>query len=232
MFQASDWNLFENEDKKKQNFTFLRPKNEISLENKLKSIENEEEIINSHYEISIVRRFDFSSKLQRMSVITKNSNEDYYKLFCKGSPEKIKELCKNDTIPKDFNEILKKYTTKGFRVLALSFKMMKMNFIQSQEILREKCENNLIFLGLLIVQNKLKEKTKPSLELLRSAGMRMLMATGDNILTAISVSREAKLIPSDSKIMTCEITKENKLIWNLMKISMILKSIVMKLSIN
>ena len=217
MFQASDWNLFENEDKKKQNFTFLRPKNEISLENKLKSIENEEEIINSHYEISIVRRFDFSSKLQRMSVITKNSNEDYYKLFCKGSPEKIKELCKSDTIPKDFNDVLKKYTSKGFRVLALSFKMMKMNFIQSQEILREKCENNLIFLGLLIVQNKLKEKTKPSLELLHSTGMRMLMATGDNILTAISVSREAKLISSDSKIMTCELTKENKLIWNLIE---------------
>ena len=220
MFQSSDWNLYENlSEKKNQNFinTFLRPKQEISLENKLKSTENEDEIISAHYELGIIRRFDFSSKLQRMSVIVKNSNEDYYKLFCKGSPEKIKELCKNDTIPKDFNDVLKKYTTKGFRVLALSFKMMKMNFIQSQEILREKCENNLIFLGLLIVQNKLKEKTKPSLELLRSAGMRMLMATGDNILTAISVSREAKLIPSDSKIMTCEITKENKLIWNLIE---------------
>ena len=225
MFQASDWSLFENVNEKKkeiqsQNFinTFLRPKIELPLENKLSNLsENEEdEIIHSHYEIGIVRRFDFSSKLQRMSVITKNANEDYYKLFCKGSPEKIKELCKPDTIPKDFNDVLKKYTSKGFRVLALSFKMMKMTFIQSQEIFREKCENNLIFLGLLIVQNKLKEKTKPSLELLRQAGIRMLMATGDNIRTAISVSREAKLIPKDSKIMTCELS-DKKLIWNLIE---------------
>jgi magnesium-transporting ATPase (P-type) len=38
----------------------------------------------THYEMGIVRRFDFSSKLQRMSVIVKNVNEPYFKVYSKG----------------------------------------------------------------------------------------------------------------------------------------------------
>jgi cation-transporting ATPase 13A3/4/5 len=46
----------------------------------------------------------------------------------------------------------------------------------------------------------------------------MVMATGDNILTAISVSKECKLIKGDSIVYSCEIEKDNEgndnLIWN------------------
>ena len=41
-----------------------------------------------HYELGIVRRFDFVPKLQRMSVITKNVNENFYKVFCKKTQSK------------------------------------------------------------------------------------------------------------------------------------------------
>ena len=222
MFKSCNWEIFENNNEKEDNIknvisTFLRPKQELDLDIKLNSLlkekEEEDDIIKDHYELGVIRRFDFSSKLQRMSVIVKNINENYYKIFCKGSPEKIKDLCKGETIPKNFNEILKNYTSKGFRVLALSFKMIKMNYIQTQEISREKVENNMIFLGLLIVQNKLKEETKKSIELLGNAGLKMVMATGDNILTAIAVSRECNLVDNNSDIVTCEI-KNNELIWN------------------
>jgi len=46
-----------------------------------------------------------------MSVLVKNSNEPYYKVFAKGSPEKIKELCIPESVPEDFSRILSKYTT-------------------------------------------------------------------------------------------------------------------------
>jgi nicotinate (nicotinamide) nucleotide adenylyltransferase len=52
----------------------------IKLE-KIKSIEQENEIIKSHYELGIVRSFNFSSNLQRMSVIVKNPNDNFY-LIC------------------------------------------------------------------------------------------------------------------------------------------------------
>ena len=221
MFQASEWNLYETNNENEDNAnalisTYVRPKYERDLTTKISELdedEDEDKVFREHYELGIVRRFDFSSKLQRMSVIVKDVNDNYYKMFCKGSPEKIRELCQSETVPADFNEQLMKYTSKGFRVLALSMKMMKMNYVQSQEISRESTESNMIFLGLLIVQNKLKEATQSSIETLDAAGIKMVMATGDNILTAISVSKECKLISNDALIYSCEIDK-GELVWN------------------
>lgn len=45
-------------------------------------------------------------------------------------------------------------------------------------LFREKVESDLIFLGLLILENRLKEETKPVLEELISARIRTVMITG------------------------------------------------------
>ena len=45
-------------------------------------------------------------------------------------------------------------------------KSILLNFSQSQTINQLEVEKNMIFLGLLIVQNKLKERTKESLAIL------------------------------------------------------------------
>jgi len=222
MFESTGWVLKENlEDEENYDSlisTFVRPGEEKDLQEKLSQEGVEEDlIIKSHYEVGIVRRFDFTSKLQRMTVLVKNVNENSFKVFSKGSPEKIKELCRPDTIPENFTSILAKYTMKGFRVLAISMKMLKMNYMNSQKIQREHLESNMIFLGLIIVQNKLKPKTKISIDSLQNAQYRMLMATGDNILTAISVARECFLIKPEAPVYMCEIIKEggeNKLTWN------------------
>ena len=229
MFESSGWTLHENsadqEEKTSHNMisTFVRPGQEEDLQAKIQKIKEKQlgpneideidRVMEDHYELGIVRRFDFVPKLQRMSVITKNVNENFYKVFCKGSPEKLRELCLPETIPDTFNDTLNKYAIKGFRVLAMAFKTIKMSYIQSQQISREKAESKMIFLGLLIVQNKLKNETKPTLNLLESAGLKMVMATGDNILTAISVSKECELIKKNSLVYSCEIDG-NKLVWN------------------
>lgn len=45
-----------------------------------------------------------------MSVIVKNlQEEDQFHLHVKGSPEKLRELCKQDTIPEDFHKSLNFY---------------------------------------------------------------------------------------------------------------------------
>ena len=229
MFESSGWTLHENsaeqEEKTSHNMisTFVRPGQEEDLQSKIQKIKEKnlgpneideiDRVMEDHYELGIVRRFDFVPKLQRMSVITKNVNENFYKVFCKGSPEKLRDLCLPETIPETFNDTLNKYAIKGFRVLAMAFKTIKMSYIQSQQITREKAESKMIFLGLLIVQNKLKNETKPTLNLLESAGLKMVMATGDNILTAISVSKECELIKKNSLVYSCEIDG-NKLVWN------------------
>ena len=223
MFEATGWNLVEDAgDPEYYNPkipTFVRPSKEKSLTEKLReyrgnmnNIENAEkidEIMMNHYELGIIRRFDFESKLQRMSSVVKSLTGTSFMCYCKGSPEKISELCQENTIPENFNDILNKYTSQGFRVLALSCKVIQMTYDQAVEIPRNLAEKDLIFLGLLIVQNQLKEATSSILRSLSEEGhLKVRMATGDNILTAICVSRKSNLIPPESIVYSCEIEEQ------------------------
>jgi len=63
---------------------------------------------------SLLRRFDFTSQLQRMSVVCESGfsgDKSVLKAIVKGSPEKISELCDPLTLPDDFHEVLSKYTS-------------------------------------------------------------------------------------------------------------------------
>ena len=111
------------------------------------------------YQVALIRRFDFSSKLQRMSVIAKNMFDDTFRSYVKGSPERIRELCLADTLPENFDEILQIYTECGYRVLALASRKLDINCLKAQKIGRDEVESNLTFLGFLIMQNKLKPVT-------------------------------------------------------------------------
>ena len=228
MFESLDWILKENDSSNgTQNadplvLNYIRPKTEEDIEIRFQNNnENIKDKIKERYELGIVKRFDFSSKLQRMTTISKNINENYFKAFCKGSPEKLRDLCRPDTIPLNFDSILNSYTSKGYRVLAMAAKGLIMDFQQSQSISREDVEKNMIFLGLLIVKNKLKEKTKESLTKYDEADLRMVMATGDNILTAICVSKECNLIKKNQEMFSCDLEKDESgkevLIWRLVE---------------
>ena len=219
MFESTGWNFLEDvndpDNYDSSISTYVRPKQEKSLTEKMEIYKgqiNEENhieidnIIMNHYELGIIRRFDFESKLQRMSTIVKNIPETNFLCFCKGSPEKISELCIENTLPENFNEILNKYTSKGFRVLALSCKIMKMTYDQAMKISRNNIEKNLIFLGLLIIQNELKDGTAETLKSLNEDGHLVIkMATGDNILTATCVAKSCNLIPANGIVYNCEI---------------------------
>ena len=217
MFESTGWIMKENSNTGSEInanplvLNYIRPKNEEDIVVPYQDNYNIEEKLKNRYEIAVVKKFDFSSKLQRMTVIGKNINENFFKVFCKGSPEKIKELCDPSTIPESFDEVLNSYTTKGYRVLGMAGKSLIMNFQQSQTITREAVEKNMLFLGLLIVQNKLKEKTKKSLETYDNADLRMMMATGDNILTAICVSKDCNLISQNQEMVSCSIENVNGL---------------------
>ena len=223
MFERTGWILKENNNSYNKNdinsliLNYIRPKCEEDMVTSFQDNNNNfSGKLKNRYEIAIVRRFDFSSKLQRMVVICKNINENFFKVFCKGSPEKIKELCDPSTIPESYDETLNIYTTRGYRVLGMAAKGLTMSFEQTQTVKRQTVEKNMLFLGFLIVQNKLKEKTMECLEKFDNADLRMMMATGDNILTAICVSKDCNLIRRNQEMISCSIENVNgidKLKW-------------------
>lgn len=119
MFEATKWDFEENHNQKYDTLvlSIVRPP---SLQSGKENPENTQEAPQSdNKEVGIVRRFEFSSKLQRMSVIVKSQVESSFKMHIKGSPEKIRELCHPESIPKNFHHILEKYTevnkTKFFK---------------------------------------------------------------------------------------------------------------------
>lgn len=98
-------------------------------------------------------------------------------------------------VPIDFDELLGFYTHRGFRVIACATKHIhnsKQN--QVQEMIRSDAESNLEFVGFIIFENKTKAATPAVIKELQEAGIRKVMCTGDNILTAISVARGCQLI--------------------------------------
>jgi cation-transporting P-type ATPase 13A2 len=100
-----------------------------------------------------------------------------------------------DTVPSDYEELLAYYTHRGFRVIACATKhIVKLNWVKVQKMKREEAESGLDFIGFIIFENKLKPSTAGVLDELSEAGIRKVMCTGDNILTAISVARECNLI--------------------------------------
>ena len=92
-------------------------------------------------------------------------------------------------------------------MLALATKKLKMTYLKSQKVQREAIESELIFLGFLVMQNKLKPVTTSVIQTLNLANIRTIMATGDNVLTAISVGRQCNIIEADSEVFLGDVKK-------------------------
>lgn len=183
MFKSTNWYLIEPEVDDSSKFDLLLP---TIVKPK---VGNDE--VPSSENIGILKAYAFESRLQRMSVITKRSDSDRFVLYTKGSPEMVCSLCNPETIPNNFAEVLAKYTNEGDRVLGLAYKQLEdKRYPKLQRRNRTELEKDLTFLGLLIFENRLKVETNPVICELRSAKIRPIMVTGDNILTAVSVARQ------------------------------------------
>uniref|UniRef100_A0A3B4H6L4 Polyamine-transporting ATPase 13A3 n=1 Tax=Pundamilia nyererei TaxID=303518 RepID=A0A3B4H6L4_9CICH len=158
------------------------------------------------YEIGIVRQFPFSSALQRMSVVARLLGEKRMDAYMKGAPEVVTSLCRRETVPENFAAVLEGYTKQGFRVIALAHRRLesKLTWHKVQNINRDHIEANMEFLGLIIMQNKLKPETPGVLQDLHQANIRTVMVTGDNMLTAISVARDCGMIPPQDTVIIAD----------------------------
>ena len=93
------------------------------------------------------------------------------------------------------------YTHHGYRVIALAAKSLaNISTKRAQRMKRQEAESELVFLGFIVFENKLKPSTPGVLAQLRDARIRRVMCTGDNILTAISVARECELVSKEGYV--------------------------------
>jgi phospholipid-translocating ATPase len=75
------------------------------------------------------------------------------------------------------------------------------------EVVREYLEHNIELLGVTGVEDKLQKDVKPSLELLRNAGIKIWMLTGDKVETARCVAVSSKLVARGQYVHTIQKSK-------------------------
>lgn len=146
----------------------------------------------------------FDPKNKYMVTVNKSSqNEDIFHL--KGSPEVVVKMCTRlfngkRMTPNDRNEIINKtnkLASRGLRVIAFAYKpnQKKVNEI----------DNGYSFLGLIGFQDPLRPEVAKSVQRANSAGIKVIMITGDHKLTAETIAREAGIIHHEShKIVSGE----------------------------
>lgn len=86
--------------------------------------------------------------------------------------------------------MLKNYTRKGYRVIAAAFRPLPagVNYMKMQRLSREEVETDLIFLGLIVLENKLKLETTPVISKLKDANLRIVIVTGERYVSGNSIS--------------------------------------------
>ena len=136
----------------KDNSNFINNNNLGSSQESINSLtetedgeEEKERQILSSYRLGICKIFEKERNIK--SNIVKEMNDKFYKLYSEGDPELIKNICKKETLPSNYDEIVLKNINEGNEIMGICGKKIKMNYLQCQKMERNKCESNMIFLG-------------------------------------------------------------------------------------
>ncbi|EDO17706.1 hypothetical protein Kpol_1033p9 [Vanderwaltozyma polyspora DSM 70294] len=179
---------------------------------------------NEQFQYDILHIFPFNSDSKRMGIIVLDKQNDTYWFMEKGADSVMSKIVSSNTW---LDEEVGNMAREGLRTLVfgrkkLSHKVyeqfssqynkasLEMNNRESQmsDVVSKFLEHDLELLGLTGVEDKLQKDVKSSIELLRNAGIKIWMLTGDKVETARCVSISAKLISRGQYVHT--ITKLHK----------------------
>ncbi|HEX6081258.1 MAG TPA: cation-transporting P-type ATPase [Methylomirabilota bacterium] len=140
----------------------------------------------------------------RMRMSTVHATADGPLLCCKGAPESIAPLCGRVLLAegecRQFTPPLRStilaaqnaMAEQGLRVLALAFRALDAQWTS------EELEQDLVWAGLVGVQDPPRREVQGALRKCREAGVRVIMTTGDHPGTALAIAREVGLVESAS----------------------------------
>ncbi|MBU2634032.1 MAG: calcium-translocating P-type ATPase, PMCA-type [Nanoarchaeota archaeon] len=141
-----------------------------------------------------IREMLFTSQRKRKTILYGYQNKYY--AYMEGALETTLERCShilinNKTIKltketkKQILEKNKEFASQALRVLAFSYKECKRD--------EKELENNLTFLGLEAMEDPPRKGVKESLNICKEAGIRVMMITGDNLVTAKAIAKQINL---------------------------------------
>ena len=129
-----------------------------------------------------IKEYPFSNETKMVGYAWKKNNKII--LAAKGSPESIIKLCEVNV--KEIENNLLKIQEKGLRVIAVAFK----EYEREEDIEKKLEDTKLIFAGLVGLIDPPRETVPKDITLCKKAGVRVVMITGDNGVTASSIAKQ------------------------------------------
>jgi len=139
----------------------------------------------------------FDSERKRMTTV--HRLDDGFIAFTKGAAESIAAILKNSDQNGEIIEDTNKLTTKGIRVLAYAFRVLKSEPTAS---LDEQTESDMKFLGLVGMADPPRDEIKEAIQNCKTAGITPVMITGDHKETAVAIAKKIQLIGLNDLVIT------------------------------
>ncbi len=148
---------------------------------------------------TVVDEYTFDTKYKTVTTTWKKNGT--LAVFTRGAPE---VLLANSTVSDKekaaIEQKIDEYAGEGLRVIAFGMKRMKSQGAHT----REKLEQDQTFLGIVGIYDPPREEVQQAIMNASQAGIRTIMVTGDNELTATSIARDIGLISGDHPVLTGE----------------------------
>jgi P-type Ca2+ transporter type 2C len=141
----------------------------------------------------------FNSKLKLRASLVEINKERF--LFVVGAPEKVLDLAtslasKSGEIPIDKNnkdaiqDVMEDWSANAMRVIGLGYKKVPHSINHINDVLLQ----DLVFSGLTGMIDPPRPNTHQAVEACKNAGVRVIMATGDHINTAVAIAKAVGII--------------------------------------
>ncbi len=143
----------------------------------------------------LISEYAFTNELKMMGHVWRHDGEIV--IAAKGSPESILTICKlSDEQRKQIENKINEMSREGLRVIAVG----TMNPKSESDIPDNITDCKLTFLGLIGLADPPRESVKEDIKMCNKAGVRVVMITGDNGITASSIAKQIGMKDSDNII--------------------------------
>src|SRR5690554_5678157 len=142
----------------------------------------------------LLEKLPFDSDRMRMSTL--HQYGDQWILLTKGAPAKVAEILSDDDQQKQkWLEVNREWAAEGLRVLFFSYKI----FDKKPSEVTAALESHMAFLGIAAMIDPPREEVIEAIRECKNAGIKSVMITGDQPLTAYAIAERLQLVDKAAK---------------------------------
>lgn len=165
----------------------------------------------------VIEEYPFSDDRKRMSVIVSGTGRGSI-VACKGAPESVLAVCSTMRVGSHQPRLdgdardgilrqARAMAARGLRILALAERGLTEADASTMSV--ERAEQDLVFIGLVGLQDPPRPEARRAVEALKGAGVRVVMLTGDHPATAVAIAEQVGIEPQGVAVTGADIEHLN-----------------------